>query len=243
MAQRYKRPPITEAVIEVRIGRPIDAGLLEKLQKRLSRDYPLPPQRTVHINVHLGDESATVKREFEGYKLTATDGASVVSVTPRLISTSRLAPYEGWDQFVKQAVRNWRVWRRIVGWRDIARIGVRFINRVDVSNPKDEPVELERYLNISPRLPEIGQKALNDFSINIKMPLGQGDLNLILNASSAPSPLVKTTSFIIDLDVSRDTDLPTDDEGLWDCIAGVREQKNAVFEACITDRARDLFGR
>lgn len=77
--------------------------------------------------------------------------------------------------------------------------------------------------------------------MNVKMPIGQQGYKLILNTSSAPSPLVKTASFIIDQDVSRETNLPDSDEGLWDCIGQVRELKNAIFEACITDRTRALF--
>jgi uncharacterized protein (TIGR04255 family) len=46
---------------------------------------------------------------------------------------------------------------------------------------------------------------------------------------------------LLDVDVSRETDLPQNDDGLWDFVNKVRAHKNFVFEACITNRARELF--
>lgn len=243
MVQKYKRPPITEAVIEVRLRSPIDADLLDKLLGRLAEEYPLPPQRTVNLNVEFSDTSAKVKPELSGYRLTALDGAGIVSITPISIATSRLAPYEGWEPFTAQARRNWEVWKRAVGWREIARVGVRYINRIDVPNPTGEPFSIEDYLNIAPRLPDIGVGQMMGFAVNSVAPLGKDDLHLILNASTAPGILVKTVSFIVDLDLSRDTALPQNDDGLWAFVDKIREHKNIVFEACITDKAKELFDR
>ena len=67
------------------------------------------------------------------------------------------------------------------------------------------------------------------------------DTFLILNAGSADSPLVKNTSFLLDLDISREISLPKNDDALWAVVDEVRVLKNRIFEACITDEARGLF--
>ena len=50
-------------------------------------------------------------------------------------------------------------------------------------------------------------------------------------------------SLLLDIDVSRMDELPQNDEGLWAFVDRIREYKNMIFEACITDRARELFDR
>jgi len=35
--------------------------------------------------------------------------------------------------------------------------------------------------------------------------------------------------------------VPQDDEALWELLERMRSKKDAVFEACITDRARETF--
>jgi len=84
---------------------------------------------------------------------------------------------------------------------------------------------------------------MNNFAVNMQFPLAAGDLKLILNVGSIPSPLVKMTSFLLDLDVSIEQNLPSTDEAIWARINEIRAQKNMVFEAAITDKARALFGQ
>ena len=241
MVQRYKRPPITEAVVEVRMASPINRELLDKLQKRLLQDYPLPPQRTFNMHVEIGEETAKVSQVPLGYRLTSPNASDLVSISPIAIGTSRLPPYEGWEPFIVQARRNWEVWKRIVGWREIARIGVRYVNRIDVPNPTEQPLDIDDYLKFGLVLPEAGIPPVEHFAINTQAPLGKDECKLVLNASSTPSPLVKTASFILDIDVSLDVHLPQNDEGLWGFVDRMRVHKNLIFEACITDRTRALF--
>jgi uncharacterized protein (TIGR04255 family) len=241
MVQKYKRPPITEAVVEVRIAPPANRDLLDKVQGRLQSEYPLPPQRTFNMHVEVGEETAKLRQEPLGYRLTSTDASEVVSIAAGAIATSRLPPYEGWEPFVARARKNWETWKRVVGRREIIRIGVRYVNRIDVPNPTQEPVAIEDYLNFSIRLPPAGIPPVLHFAINAQAPLGKDECKLILNASTAPSPLVKTVSFILDLDVSLDVGLPQNDEALWALVDRMREYKNFIFETCITDRARALF--
>src|SRR4051812_15059208 len=102
MSQRYKRPPITEAVIELRFEPPVERDLLDRANKRLLENYPLAAENQI-INVEVGDAAATVQRAFQGYRLTSLDGTAIVTLAPNLIATSRLAPYEGWDPFAAAA--------------------------------------------------------------------------------------------------------------------------------------------
>jgi len=52
---------------------------------------------------------------------------------------------------------------------------------------------------------------------------------------------VKTVSFLLDIDLSRDSNLPQIDTDIWSLVDRMRPYKNSVFEGCITDEARGLF--
>jgi uncharacterized protein (TIGR04255 family) len=239
MVQSYKRPPIVEAVIEVRLQTPIDSDLLERIKDELLKEYPVPPLRTMAVNVELS-EAPKVLQQAQGYRLSSGDGAALVNIGPNSLSTSRLAPYEGWEAFVACARLNFSTWRKLTGWRKISRLGVRYVNRIDVPG---QSVQIGDYLTFGMVLPPLGPPSLSSFAINAAMPLGKDNCNLILNSGSAPSPLVNVTSFILDLDVSREVDLPQNEEGLWELANRMRVHKNSIFEACITERARELFNK
>jgi uncharacterized protein (TIGR04255 family) len=238
----YKRPPIVEAVVEVRIGGPIALATVERLRERLIESHPLPPQSIITANVEFREDSTRVlQHELQGYRLTAGDGAGLVTIGPHSISTSRLAPYEGWESFVATARQNWDIWKRLAGWQKIVRIGVRYVNRIDI--PADHDVNIDDYLTFSIKGPALALPPISSFAINEARPLGKDDCHLILNAGLVPSPLLKTTSLLLDLDISRVTDLPQNDEALWAFVDRIREHKNFVFEGCITAQARELFNK
>ena len=238
---RYKRPPISEAVVEVRIASPLALATVERVRDRLREYYPLEGQIRA-ANLEIGETTARVLGEqVQGYRLTAADAASLVSVTTQFISTSRLPPYDGWELFIADARRNWEIWKRAVGWQKIARVGVRFLNRLDI--PAEGPVSIDDYLTFTIKGPPLDLPPMHSFAIQEARPLGRDNCQLVLNAGLVPSSLVKTTSLLLDIDVSRIDDLPQNDEGLWALVDRIREYKNSLFEACITDRARELFDR
>ncbi len=240
MASPYKRPPITEAVIEVRLDGAITRENVDKVQKRLLETYPFS-QETQIVGVEVSDTSAKVQQQFQGYRLTNKDGADTILISPSSIASARLAPYEGWEKLIVTARQNWDVWKRLIGYRKVVRVGVRYINRIDVPEPAEGGVRIADYLSFHPQLPNIGLPPLANFTMNTVSSLGKDECKLTLNAGSVPSPLVKTVSFVLDLDVSRDSNMPQNDDDLWGLIGKIRDHKNAVFEGCITNLSRQLF--
>jgi uncharacterized protein (TIGR04255 family) len=239
----YKRPPITEAVVEVRFEAGVPLSSIERLRNRLLEFYPAPVQSIYTANVELVERgSRVIEQQIDGFRLTAGDGTGIISIGQRFIGTSRLAPYEGWESFNATARRNWELWKRQIGWQRIVRVGIRYINRIDV--PMQGPaLSIEDYLNFSLRQPPIQLPPLQTYAINTSRPLGKDDCTLILNSGLVPSPLVNTVSLLLDIDVAREVDAPQNDKALWEFVERARQYKNEIFEACITDRTRELFDR
>jgi uncharacterized protein (TIGR04255 family) len=239
----YRRPPITEAVLELRLADQIAVDQVDKIKDRLAEDYPVPPQVMQNVSIISGpDNQNRAQVEFGAYRMSSSDATNVAIIGRQHITASRLAPYTGWEEFTGHARRNWAIWRKVAGWHEVTRIGVRYINRIDVPNPDESPVLIDNYLAFRPVFPQFeGAQGVDTFAINGSMGIAKSPFRLILNAGSTPSPLVRTVSFLLDIDISQEGNLPHNDEGLWVLIDEIRSQKNRIFEASITDLSRELF--
>jgi uncharacterized protein (TIGR04255 family) len=242
--QLYKRPPITEAVIEMRFADSIDSAMLDKVTSAFKPLYPreeILKQRQLQMNLDVTASSPqTQSIEQIGYKRSSLDQGHILLLLPIPPSfiMSQLAPYPGWDQFFARFCRDWDVWKKSMGYRKIIRVGVRYINRIDI--PSFDPVVYEEhFFNVYPHIPEELGPMIN-YAVQVQLPIKDMGCSLTLNSSVVPSPLLDHRSFAIDLDVGKD-DPPQNDDGIYDLLNQIRVAKNRVFEACITDRARELF--
>src|SRR5215204_2617226 len=99
MALSYRRPPIVEAVIEVRFGTAVSNDVLDKVAKSLADRYPLSEQGDVaEIAVHIGDHPILRQGPLQrNYKLRSADASDTVMLQPNILAVSRLPPYPGWE--------------------------------------------------------------------------------------------------------------------------------------------------
>ena len=237
---QYKRPPITEAVIELRLEQPLPRAEVEKLLQRFQNEYAFSEDFVaVGVQVDPAARRANFEEQSSGYKLSSADRADVLLVTSAHMSCSRLAPYVGWDAFRARAEDHWRTWKRITGYRKIGRIGVRFINRIDIPAAGGKVVKLPDYLSVYPEAPAI--KRMAAYAMQMSGPLEEDNCRLVINSSLVPSPLVDHVSVILDIDISRAGDAPQKDDEIWALIDRIRVHKNQAFEESITDKARELF--
>src|SRR5258707_8733916 len=128
----YKRPPITEAIIDLHFENLLDDRDLERLRREFGRHYP-----TAFNNWQIGfqlkpDGSVTAKAEQVGFRGNSEDGGSTLIVQRGSIASIRMAPYRDWVDLEALAARNVETMRELVGYRKFNRIGVRFVNRIDI---------------------------------------------------------------------------------------------------------------
>jgi uncharacterized protein (TIGR04255 family) len=48
-------------------------------------------------------------------------------------------------------------------------------------------------------------------------------------------------SIVLDIDVFREYQSPANEDETWSTLDRIRDIKNEIFEACITDKTRELF--
>ncbi len=241
---QYKRPPITEAVIEIRLEDSLSKSVVEKIHNRLKKSYESSEKTSL---VEFGfdpkkKEFSKISEALEGYKLTSKDQADVVQIYPNAIGCSRLAPYNGWENFEPRARKNWEIWRKTAKHIKIKRIGVRYLNRIDIPAREGDKIDVEDYLTIFPQYPEPHLlRSFLKYTMQIMGPFSIEGFYLIINTNVVKPPMIDHFSIVLDLDLSPQGDMPQRNDKVWEMINQMREYKNNAFEMCITDKARELF--
>jgi len=102
---------------------------------------------------------------------------------------------------------------------------------------KDFGDYLRTVLQVSPALPQ----GLAGYFMQLSIPLDDNKSDATVTETLIPPASPNVVSVILDIDVFRTDNLPSEETALWAMFSELRYAKNRVFEACITDKARDLF--
>lgn len=237
----YPNPPITEAILEIRVTVPagLDFSDLQNLPAEPKKYPTVSPRQIVETTFDTqGENSPITKKTPAGFFFTSEDGKQVIQASDQTLSFSRLNPYLGWDKFLEEATILWENYKRIVRPTAVERVGLRFINRLDLPYPFDD---FKEYLRTVPEVSPDMSQILNNFLMVIESP--QEDLQARLRISEAlmPSPSETHVSVMLDIDLYRTESLDCDDAIIWGILSDLRHRKNRIFEACITDKTRELF--
>ena len=244
----YLRPPIIEAVIGISFSQPIKDSVLATADRRFAKYYPahLENEHTsLLVNRITGADSrlssGVQEQSIRGHRRMSSAMDEVAVLMPDSLTVSQLAPYSGWDAFFARLRRDLAMYKRPGTNREISRIGVRYINRIDIA-ASGNVVEHEQYLNLYPRTPpELGH--IVGYGMQTTFHLESIGCFATLNTAPVPSPTLGHASFMLDIDVYKSSDLPLNNAGIFSLLGQMRTEKNRIFEACITQQARDqLFG-
>lgn len=240
VTKTYSRPPIMEAVIGINFSSPVTKEAIDKFEKKFRTHYPTH-QRVSNYNIALtlSSQVSTNLNKQDGCRLSTEDMTQMAVLWPSSFTVSQLAPYEGWDKFYERFVRDWALLKKVIGFQKITRVGVRYINRIDI--PTDKPIiEYDKYIKIYPHMPNILQPT-SSYALQAAVQLNDIDCLLKINFAVVPSPLLEHASFVIDQDISKEVDPPQNDHDIYSLLGKIRAKKNVIFEACVSDLARELF--
>jgi uncharacterized protein (TIGR04255 family) len=239
--RHYPRPPITEAVLELRFDEALSQRDMDRIRDRFKSGYPTIEQLQ-EIEFTLEGTKLSQRLVAAGFKMTDQGAVNVLMLKALSFGTVRLAPYEQWDQLSGTARLNWDVFTRVVGRKVVKRIGCRFINRIDIPNKMFNGRRLADLFRtrISLAMEIDGATGPFSFSINV-IHRGTGAKLLIQSAVVHPPALLDHTSVTLDTDAYWDSDIPLRVEDMWSKADILRDAKNDVFENSITDDLRGLF--
>jgi len=246
MSQRhhYSRAPITEAIIDVMVE-PAPGVTAADLAELREPNEPLLTRQD-KLTLATGQvefrpavpAKASASEEEHGFKFSSEDGKNICQARLSGYGFSRLAPYEDWERFYGEAVRLWRRYRLVAKPTKVLRLAVRYINRIDIPAAS---VDMKEYFLTSPEVSPHLPQQMAGFFMQVRLPQEDIAAMLVLNETIVPPGQPESTSIVLDLDLFRDQDVPQDDDAIWNYFEVLHTRKNEIFEACITDRTREIF--
>lgn len=242
MGRKYKNPPIIEAICEFRFepGQPWDLTIPGMLYEKMRTHFPLRRQASAfQFSIGTKPEDSEAHVEPAGrMQFFREDEKALVQVARDLLVVNHLKPYPTWQEFLPLANQALDAYRHVANPKGLRRIGLRYINRVEIPGPR---MELEHHFHFRPFLGPDLPENFASFIVGIEIPYEDSRDRLRVQLSTAAAQMPDTVSIVLDLDyfLSKPGEAPLETALDWLDIAHGRLE--AIFEACITDRLREMF--
>lgn len=244
--RQYKNAPIIETVIEIAVDPhpAISIADLERLGASEKSRYPTPVS-LMHgnINLHVNatgsvPQLASIASQSQlGFAFRAPSNVSLFQVRRGAFSYHKLHPYSSWEDCRREARRLWEIYRSGLKPNRITRLGVRYVNRLDLPPVAD----LGDYLLTAPEIaPGISQE-MSSFMMQLHIPQPDIGAMLTLREGLVEPSRPGVASVLLDIDVFRQVSLAPSTPELWDILERLHTRENETFERCITDRTRHLI--
>jgi uncharacterized protein (TIGR04255 family) len=241
--RHYDKAPIKEAIVDIQIENSPALTLASFEKEKISAPQGYAERQPlimgeVRGQVEGGILTATAKQDQMGYAFVGGEGKHIAQFRVNGFTFSRLAPYQTWIQLRDEAKTLWNAYRRIVGTLPIVRVGLRYVNQLDL------PISLRDFRDFIRSYPEISSdltQQLAGFFMQVQIPQEDLGAMLILNEAMVPPSGPNVVSVVLDIDVFKQgLELESDDD-VWNMLEELRLRKNLIFEGCITNNTRELI--
>jgi len=247
----YSRPPVREALIDVRIN-PLSAdklGVLESLHDKLAIKYPgKRPQQKWEGMWELKENtllSAQKTHGVVGFSLESEDKKRIIQYRLDGFTCNYLKPdhresWPGWTDLRGEAKLAWDLYATTLGVTETKRLAVRYVNQIVIPA---SVVELNDYLTAPPNAPkECKYQDFHDFLSRVTLDIPELKSKAIITQAPAQEKPQGAVVVLLDIDVICSESIAYDSESMWHMLDRFREIKNDIFEASLHQKAKDLFG-
>lgn len=237
----YTAPPIIEALIQINYAEEASEPKRQKAVQRFKREYThLVDSHQVGASINFEQQNAKFDARPQT-RLSSDDEADALLIWNNALTWTRLAPYQGWEPFSGRVKREAAIAQQIFGYRKIERMGVRYINRIDVPQV-DGLVRYEDYLTINIALPK-SWNAVDNYGWRFERRFPETGLVAIVQSAVVPPEIPDHGAFLLDIDVVANRELPAKLEDAFDMLNAMRDLKNDIFELSVSDIARRSFAQ
>jgi uncharacterized protein (TIGR04255 family) len=239
--RRLARPPLREAVIDLRAEDSLDRALLPQLERIEAEGFSLRNAiREGHFLVDLSEDrpaSTAVRAMHIGIRLETADASRVVQLRLNGFTFSALKGYDSWEQFAAEATVLWSKYLTATDLKRLSRVALRYINFIEL--PLAE-VSFDDYLTAAPQVPPGLPQGLSSFLQRVVVPFpASGHTAIVTQALEPPTPT--GIPVILDIDVFSERAISTAPEELWTLLASLRKTKNDIFFSYVTELALKAY--
>lgn len=243
---KYSKAPIAEAVIDIQAlyAEQLSSLSLSQLSESVSSTLPISNKiRALELGLsNAGEDSLTshVDQRNIGLRLTDNGNSRVLQIRDVGFTYSHLPPYTAWENFRGEAEPLWHNFVKFCKPVKVHRCAVRYINKIVMPIPR---FDAEDYFNIYPTIPKQISQDISGLFMQLVMPQTDLDetstavINVTFDTSSGPS----TPAIVLDFDIYKSVELDPNSPEIWEVLEIFRARKNELFEACITDKTREII--
>lgn len=234
--------PIKEAIIDLQVVMPDKTNVeeLASLYEQFESDYPR--KREVQkgefgFNFDEGQPTqTTVNQSVIGYRFDSVDEKQVVQFRNDGFTFSQLEPYHDWEQMRDEALKLWNIYVNSISPSMVTRLATRYVNVVKLPNG----FNLDDYLTAPPAVPAGLNNEIGGFLTRIEMHEPSIGARGMITQTLEKLPK-NQTSLVLDIDVFMFGRYELDDDKYLECLEQLRDYKNDIFFASLTEKAMELF--
>ena len=237
-----KNAPIQEGLIDLRtiFESPPTEHQFKAVAEELRAEYP-ESSSLQHLSalfqVSGEGHSQQSTTQYRGVLLQSADKAFVFQAQVDGFTVSRLRPYTNWDDLLIEAKRLWVIYEKHTKPTTVNRVAVRFVNCFDLPEPIPN---LSDYFEAPPEVPTNLPQYLSNYLIRYQLPDPDTGATIFLT-QSMDEIASNRKQFIIDIDAFKTTEFDITKQQWWQLLTQLRDIKNRVFFASLTQKTLDRF--
>ncbi|MEQ9564717.1 MAG: TIGR04255 family protein, partial [Pseudomonadales bacterium] len=166
---RYKKAPILEAVLEFRWT---SKKSLDEIKAVLGlpvfEGFQAPKPRVQFETAFKPDENAISHNQRQlGFEVMLRDGSEIVFLEEQKFVFVQRAPYDRWENFSEKALAFLTPTVAALDVSEFSRVGLRFVNRIDISEPE---IDTDEYLTVKFDGPRLDRGIIEEFQMRVVKP-------------------------------------------------------------------------
>lgn len=236
------RPPITEALIDLRASIEQSPETFRAFAQELKPEFPdVDERRGVKTELKIEQGKLIPGAEdmgFQGLRVKNADGTLIAQFRPDGFTLNNLKSYVGGDGLITDALSLWARFAAKVQPVLVTRVALRYINQLEL--PFRDGDQLKRYLAAPPELPEGAPQRVSEFLTRVVAHDEQSPSVVVV--TQRLQPFVEGRHPILQLDVEafQVGEFPVDKADLRAVLETLRLVKNRTFFSLLTDEAVGL---
>lgn len=245
--EQFENPPIQEALLDIHVTLPSDVRLetLKKFHEGLEGRFPQMEERISWeqgFQISGAGETHAVRssRSVDGYIFVSKAEGKAVQARRDGFTFNKLRPYSHWEAFSAEAKELWERYVALARPASVQRVALRYLNRIPLPLPLRD---LREFCLLFPDLPQALPQGMSAFFLRVTLPDPEAPCASTVTLTFEPAlPGATVLNLILDNEAAYVLgSLNVDTEVIWSRLAVLRDLKNKVFDATLTEEAKKLF--
>ena len=239
------KAPITEAIIDFQFAdtENIEFDNIKSLEEILVKDFPeIQPKRISKITTMIspaGPVTEISDEGFHGIVCSSEDNIKVIQILTDRFALSYLKPYSNWIEFESDVLGYWQIVQKKLSISALKRIGVRFINKIEMDLPV---LDFNDYFRSIPQIdPELPQSLLGfhqQFAFQFP---DKNSLAIVALNFENIDQTKQVANMLLDIDVGYTGLMDTGAARLKKILSELRDYKNLIFYKMITQKVVEKY--